>query len=198
MIRPRPAVALLALALSVPAASVHAQTGAGVVAGIRSVSGASGAQGDGTQDGIELRGLLERPIRAGGSTTPSWRIELAYTQLQKPREDVLGRYSVNENGFELGASLRVPVRVALAQAYLLAGPVLSYRAACGVDSHFDSNGRVPCEGERTSAAGAAAGVGVRGIAGDRLDWIGEVRLMRGTVNAAGGTLLAIGVGFQRR
>ena len=91
MIRPRPAVALLALALSVPAASVHAQTGAGVVAGIRSVSGASGAQGDGTQDGIELRGLLERPIRAGGSTTPSWRIELAYTQLQKPREDALVR-----------------------------------------------------------------------------------------------------------
>ena len=198
MIHPHPAVAVLALGLCVATAPLPAQAGGGVVAGIRSVSGAPGAQGDGAQEGIELRGLLERPVGAGGSTAPAWRIELAYTQMQQPREDALGRYSVNENGFELGASFRLPVRVALAQAYLLAGPVLSFRAACGVDSHVDSNGRVPCEGERTSAVGASAGVGVRGIAGDRLDWIGEVRLMRGTVNAASGTLLAIGVGFQRR
>lgn len=192
------AIAVLALVSTGGAAEAQSRSGVGVLAGIRIVTGTANGPSQGTQEGVELRGMLERPLRPGIPTSISWRLELAYSQLQKPRSDTLGRYSINENGFELGAALRIPVHLALAQAYLIAGPVLSFRAACGVDSHFDSNGRVPCEGARTTAAGVSGGLGVRGVSGARLDWVGEVRLMRGTVTAGDGTVLAISAGFQRR
>ena len=176
------------LGLAAPSAAA-AQFGA--AAGIRSASTGSAATGD--RNGVEVRGLFDRPV----SARLSLRGELAYTQMRIPAVDAGGRYKINENGFELGVSARVPVRVALAQAYLVAGPVASFRATCGVDSHFDPNGRVPCAGESASRVGASVGVGVRGIEGDGFDWTAELRLIRGTVNAAGGALVAISLGVQR-
>ena len=180
--------AAIAFVLALPAAA-SAQLGA--AAGVRSVSGGAASAGD--RNGIELRGLFDRSV----SARLALRADLAYTQMRTPALDAAGRYKINENGFELGVSARVPVRVALAQAYLLAGPVASFRATCGVDSHFDPNGRVPCAGEATSRVGASVGVGVRGIEGDGFDWTAELRLLRGTVNAAGGSLVAISLGVQR-
>ena len=175
--------------LTIPGAAA-AQFGA--AAGIRSVSTGSAATRD--RNGVEVRGLFDRSVSARLSV----RGELAYTQMRIPAVDASGRYTINENGFELGVSARVPIRVALAQAYLLAGPVASFRAACGVDSHFDPNGRVPCAGEATSRVGTTLGVGVRGFEGDGFDWTAELRLLRGTVNAAGGSLVALSLGVQRR
>ena len=162
----------------------------GAAAGVRSVAGPR----DGNRNGIELRGVYDRDLHP----RLTLRGELAYTQMRTPAVDAAGRYKVNENGFELALAARVPFRVALAEAYLLTGPVAAFRAACGVDSHFDPNGRVPCAGDATSRLGIQTGIGLRGLGGDGLDWMAEVRLMRGTVAAAGGSLVAIGVGLQRR
>lgn len=183
-------VAILVAALGCPAV---AQGQWGASAGIRSVGG----QTEEDRNGVELRGLYDRPL----TERISWRGELTYTQMRTPASDAVGRYTVNENGFEFGVSARLPVRVAIAQAYLLAGPVASFRATCGVDSHFDSNGLVPCAGDRTSALGWQAGLGLAGLGGGEpsdLDWSAELRLMRGTVAASGGSLVAISVGVRRR
>jgi len=179
------------LLLALPAAS-EAQWGA--AAGVRSVSGHSGADGSEDRDGVELRGQFYRTL----SPRVTLRGEVTYTQMRTPAVDAAGRYTINENGFELGLTAHRPFAVALAQGYLLAGPVASFRAACGVDSHFDPNGRVPCAGEATSGLGLSGGVGVREFGGDDLEWAAELRLMRGTVAAAGGTLVSISVGVRRR
>lgn len=191
-------VMLVALALGVPAGRADGQIG--VAIGTRGVTSAQVSEGPTEYRGIEFRGFIDRPFgREGAEPAPlGARLELGYTQMRKPRTDGLGRYEVNENGFELGVLARLQARLALAQTYVLAGPVLSFRAACGVDSLVDSNGRVPCAGESTSSLGGTLGLGVRGSSDGSMDWLGEVRLMRGTVNAAGGTLISIGVGVQRR
>jgi hypothetical protein len=190
-VSPRPHLAAAVLLLALPVAS-EAQWGA--AAGVRSVSGHGGADGGGDRSGVELRGQFDRTV----SPRLTLRGEVAYTQMHTPAEDAAGRYTINENGFELGLTAHRPFAVALAQGYLLAGPVASFRAACGVDSHVDPNGRVPCAGEAKAGLGLSGGVGVRELGGDDLEWAAELRVMRGTVAAAGGTLVSISVGVRRR
>jgi hypothetical protein len=184
--------ALIALATLAAARTAHAQFGA--AAAFRIQAQDAGSERNDDRTGIDFRVLYDRPVgpRLGV------RGEVAYTQMHYRRNDPGARFRVNENGVEVSAQARVPLQLPQGELYLLGGPVASFRAACGVDSAFDSNGRVACGEGDTYLTGWTAGLGVRGIGGARLDWIAEVRLLGNVTAAQGGSLVALSVGFQRR
>ena len=169
-----------------------------VAAGVRTVVG---AHDPGHVDGADaIPGLEVRSWYDGRTRRASWRwrTEVAYTQLRRPRQDALGRYTLNENGFDLHVGLRRAFRVATATGYTVAGPVHSIRAACGVDSNIDGNGRVPCPDRPTQRLGGLLGVGLRVTSGSTYEWLVEGRVLRGTVGAPTGTTFSFSVGLQRR
>ena len=185
------AIVLPLMAAAVLAAPANAQLGG--AAGFRSASN-GGSERNGTRSGIELRGFFDRAISARWGV----RGEFGYNQMAYQRQDPTERYRVNENGFELALQARVPFALAGASLYALGGPIASFRAACGVDSHFDSNGRVPCGEGVTSQVGWGAGLGVRGQLPDpSLRWVAEARVLGGVTSGVGGTVLALSVGIQR-
>lgn len=185
------AIRLPALALLFLASSAEAQLGGAI--GFRS-AGDGGAPQNGTRDGVELRGFYDRDLSARWGI----RAELGYNQVSFQRQDPTERYQVNENGFELALQARVPFSVAGASLYALVGPVASFRAACGVDSFEDPNGRVPCGEGETSLVGVGSGVGIRGQLPDaRLRWVAEARVLGRVTSGAGGSVLALSVGLQR-
>lgn len=179
------------LAVAVLAAPGDAQLGG--AAGFRSASD-GGSERNGTRTGVELRGFYDRTL----TSRVGLRAELGYNQMAYQRENPTERYRVNENGFELALQARVPFALAGTSVYALGGPIASFRAACGVDSHFDSNGRVPCGEGATSQVGWGAGLGVRGQLPDpSLRWVAEARVLGRVTSGVGGTVLALSVGIQR-
>ena len=179
------------LALVALSATADAQLGG--AAGLRSASN-GGSERNGTRTGVELRGFYDR----ARSTRVGLRAEFGYNQMAYQRQDPTERYRVNENGFELALQARVPFALAGTSLYALAGPVASFRAACGVDSFDDPNGRVPCGEGATSQVGWGAGLGVRGQLPDpSLRWVAEARVLGGVTSGVGGTVLALSIGIQR-
>ena len=176
------------LALAAPA---EAQLGG--AAGFRSASN-GGSERNGARSGVELRGFYDRAISARWGV----RGEFGYNQMAYQRQDPTERYRVNENGFEVGLHARIPFALAGASLYALGGPIASFRAACGVDSFDDPNGRVPCGEGETSLIGWGAGLGVRGQMPDpSLRWVAEARVLGRVTSGVGGTVLALSVGVQR-
>lgn len=179
------------LALVAFAAPTEAQLGGAV--GFRSASN-GGSERNGTRTGVELRGFYDR----AHSSRWGLRAELGYNQMAYQRQDPTERYRVNENGFEVGVQARIPFALAGASLYALGGPIASFRAACGVDSFDDPNGRVPCGEGATAQVGWGAGIGVRGPMPDpTLRWVAEARVLGRVTSGVGGTVLALSVGIQR-
>lgn len=186
--------ALTALALAALAPAVaFAQLGAAV--GVRDASGDTGNDANGDRRGFEARVMYDRDF----TRSFGWRAEAAYNQMQFQRTDGALRFQVNENGFEFILAARAEIRAgALTGAYVTAGPVASFRAACGASSLFDSNGRVACNEGETYLTGYAVGAGVRWMAFQRSDLTLEARLMGNTTAAQGQQLIALSVGVRRR
>lgn len=187
------AVATLTAALALSPALAQAQLGGAV--GIRDASGDTGNDANGDRRGVEARVMYDGTI----TNTLGWRIEGAYNQMQFQRTDGALRFQVNENGFEFILAARAEIRAgALTGAYLTAGPVASFRAACGTSSLNDSNGRVACDEGETYLTGYAVGAGVRWMAFPRSDFTLEARYMGNTTAAQGQRLIAVSVGLRRR
>ena len=188
MPRPSPYPLIALLAFSTP---VLAQLGG--TAGYRSASD-GGTNRNGTRSGVELRGFYDHAIADRFGV----RMELGYNQMAYRRQDPMERYRVNENGFEMGVLARLPFSIAGESLYATGGPIASFRSACGVDSLFDSNGRVPCGEGDTTLLGWSAGIGVRGVLPDQsLRWIAEARILDGVTSGAGSSVVSLSVGIQR-
>jgi hypothetical protein len=124
-----------------------------------------------------------------------WRGDFAYSQMQYDRHDEVGTIPINESGVELGGFLRQDVGMVSGWTpYVLAGAVGSFRMSCGVDSAFDVGNFVNCEGSDQLMVGWGAGTGARRQFIGGWDWFLEARVLGHVTSAAGGNLLAIGIG----
>ena len=124
-----------------------------------------------------------------------WRVDLAYSQMQYDRRDEFGIIPINESGLELGGFLRQSLwTVGRARPYAVAGAIASLRMSCGVDTAFDASNIVECEGRDEFLLGWGAGLGARTEFIGGWDWFFEARVLGNVTSAAGGRLLAIGVG----
>ncbi|MEX2181695.1 MAG: hypothetical protein WD771_06600 [Gemmatimonadaceae bacterium] len=166
----------------------------GVAGGVRTGSGGDGSDANGVRRGVEGRVFHDRAL---GADRLAVRAELAYNQMQYDRDDAGTRFQIAENGFELLAAVRADLRGALTGLYLTAGPVASFRAACGTSSIYDSNGRVACAEGDTYLTGYALGAGFTWPAA-RSDVLFEIRYMGHVTAANGRQLVAIGVGVRQK
>ena len=122
------AVGLAALALAPSAAAAQW----GVAGGVRAASGGDGSASNSGRAGFEGRVFFDRALPATGEQrTFAIRGEFAYNQMQYDRDDSGTRFQVAENGFEFLVVARAAFRGALTGGYVTAGPVASFRAACG-------------------------------------------------------------------
>ena len=186
-------VAALALSPSIAAAQW------GFAGGVRVASGGDGSASNSGRTGFEGRVFFDRALPAApGDQSPfGIRGEFAYNQMQYDRDDGGARFQVAENGFELIVAARAEFRRALTGGYVTAGPVASFRAACGASSLYDSNGRVACAEGDTYLTGYALGAGYV-LPAARSNVLIELRYLGNVTAANGRQLLAISVGLSRR
>jgi hypothetical protein len=155
-----------------------------------------GQIGDGNENTDRRRGLAARVMANGPWFSQiGWVVDGAYSQMQYDRTDENGTLPINENGIELGGFLRHEFpRVKSARPYVIAGPVASFRMSCGIDSAFEATGFVDCENPTEFMIGWGVGAGARAgfVAG--WDWFLETRVLGNVTSAAGGKLIAIGIG----
>lgn len=177
------------------AAALPAQAQLGWAVGIRSADRDPDNDASGDRRGYEARVMYDREF----SERFGWRVELGYNQMQFQRTDGALRFQVSENGFEVGVLGRFEQRQgALTGLYAAAGPVLSFRAACGASGRFDSNGRVACDEGETFLTGVGGGLGYRWPASDRTDVTFEARYLRNVTAAQGRELVAFSIGIRGR
>lgn len=187
--RTRLILPLIAAALAaLPAGAQQVQYGAAVE--WRGQLGSASPSTD-RRSGLAARVLANGYLRRG----TDWRLDGAYSQMQYDRHDELGTVPINESGVELGGFLRQGLgSVGSARPYILAGAIASFRMSCDVDSAFDLGSMVPCDGPDQFLLGWGAGVGARREFIGGWDWFVEGRVLGRVTSAAGGRLLAIGVG----
>lgn len=143
------------------------------------------------RSGLAARVMANGFLRRG----TDWRVDGAFSQMQYDRRDELGTIPISESGIEVGGFIRQGVgAVRSARPYLLAGAIASLRMSCGVDSAFDLGSVVPCDGSDQFLIGWGVGAGARAEFIGGWDWFLEARLLANVTSAAGGRLLAIGVG----
>jgi hypothetical protein len=174
---------LLAVTILVPAIS-YAQLGAAVH--FRSVNGAQTDAADSERRGLAGRLFYDfTPARAFG-----WRLDAAFGQTSYDR----GTLYVSENSVEASALGRLDARDgALTGAYVMAGPVASFRVNCGV-----SGGYVDCGANPSQQAGYTIGVGYRSPITERRQMVFEVSFSDRVVGSGGAPFVSIGFGLQSR
>jgi hypothetical protein len=145
----------------------------------------------------DRRSGLAARLMANGFLRPTtdWRLDVAYSQMKYDRRDEFGVVPINESGLEIGGYLRQSLwPIARARPYIVAGAIASLRMSCGVDTAFDSSNIIECEGRDEFLLGWGAGLGARTEFIGGWDWFFEARLLGNVTSAAGGRLLAIGLG----
>lgn len=185
--------ALVGLVLIMAPASLAAQWGGAL--GVRVITQTSESVRNSERRGYEGRIYYDHDL----SPRFGVRGELAYTQMQFQRDADTIRFQVAENGFEVLLQARTAVLGGtFSGAFATAGPVASFRAACGAYGVFDSNGRVVCDEGDTFLVGYALGAGYRWPTSRGSDFTIEIRYLGHVTAAAGGQLLAISFGARRR
>lgn len=181
----------LLVACSLFAPAVHAQrVQPGAAVEWRGQLGSTSTTSD-RRSGLAARLMANGFLRR----TTDWQVDLAYSQMQYDRRDEIGVIPINESGLETGGYLRQSLwSVSRARPYLVAGAIASLRMSCGVDTAFDSSNIIECEGKDEFLLGWGAGLGARTEFIGGWDWFFEARVLGNITSAAGGRLLAIGVG----
>ena len=184
-------------------------TGAALLAALPYAAGAQWGGALGFRVPTQTTERVRNTVRSGYEArlyydhdlSPRWGIrgEAAYTQMQFRRDVDSAQFKVSENGFEFLAQARAMIPDGpFAGAFATAGPVASFRAACGTYGTHDSNGRVPCDEGDTFLVGWAVGGGYRWPTGRRHDYTLEFRYLGHVTAAGGGQLVAIAFGVRRR
>ena len=192
----RAPLALLALfTVLATLAPVPLEAQLGGALGVRVITRASESVRDSERRGYEGRVYFDRSI----SSRFGFRGELAYTQMQYLRAADTVRFQVAENGFELLAQATSSMQHGtFTGAFVSAGPVASFRAACGSLGRFDPNGRPACGPGDTFLIGYALGAGYRWPTSRANDFTLELRYLGNITAAAGGQLISISFGVRRR
>lgn len=184
---------VVALVAGVAPTLLQAQFG-GLI-GVRSAAGTSDGGRNSDRRGIEARVALDREF----TERLGVRAELGFNQMQFDRTEDTLRFKVSENGFEAIVALRAEMRQgAFTGTFLTAGPVASFRAACGTSSRFDSNGRVLCDAGETFLMGYALGAGHRWATRPGREYAIELRYLSGVTAAQGKGLISMAFGIRSR